>query len=191
VDGRHAHMFTVGAVLGGRLWAVQIRNFEATSSGEVLAIRREFSTVAKEVPAGTSMYFTIPPQFVRPDDLITLTKATKNRPRQPKEFRHLLAAINRRAAATSPGARYVSPHCITAYLPLEGTGEQEIHDTKGAPRPVMPLVLLHGIDMHYRYEFLAQSCAAARGEGTVADSKETYDRLGHESVTPRNPLRGR
>jgi len=45
------HMFTVGAVLDGRLWAVQIRNFEATSSGEVLAIRREFSTVAREVSA--------------------------------------------------------------------------------------------------------------------------------------------
>ena len=189
VEGQHAHMFTVGAVLGGRLWAVQIRNFEATSSGEVLVKRREFTTVAKQVFTGQAVYFAVPPNFVCADDIVRLTKTAKRRPRQPKEFRHLLAAVNRRAASHKPGARYVSPHCITAYLTLQGAVEQEFHEVKAPPKPVIPLVLLRGIDTHYRYEFMAQSYAAARGEGTVDNSRETYDRLGHESVTPRNPLR--
>jgi len=124
------------------------------------------------------MYFTVPPNFVCADDVVTLTKAAKSRPRQPKEFRHLLAAINRRAAANNPGARYVSPHCITAYLPLQGSVEEEIHEVKGPPRPVVPLVLLRGIDTHYRYELMAQTYAAARGQGTVDSSKGNIRPLG-------------
>jgi len=183
------HVFTVGAFLQGRPWAVQIRNFRF-SPGVLGPPARGFVTVAEQVADGGRFVALGTPDVVPPADLRTLHRLANIKPRQPKEFRKLLAAVNRRAAATKPDGGYVSPHCTTAYLPPTGEPfERELHDVQGAPSPVVIPFLLFGIDTTESHEVMARSARAARDGGSIPSEELDYDRAGRESVTARNPLR--
>jgi hypothetical protein len=187
--GMH-HVFTVGAFLGGHPWIAQIRNFPF-APGVLGPPVRHFDTVAEQVADGGRFVALGTPDVVTPADLRTLHRVANIKPRQPKEFRNLLAAVNRRAAATTPNGRWVSPHCTTAYLPPAGEPfEREIHDAKGAPKPIIIPFLLFGIDGTDQQEFMIERMRAAREGTNIPDNATSImEHFGRESVTPRNPLR--
>jgi hypothetical protein len=185
-----AHVFTIGAFLGGHPWIAQIRNFRF-APGVLGPPVRDFITVAERIDdAGRSIALGTP-DVVRPADLRTLDRVANIKPRQPKELRKLLAAINHRAAATRPYGHYVSPHCTTVYLPPAGEPfEHEIHAATGASKPIATPFLLFGIDMTDVQEFMLQRSKAAREGRSLPDvATLIHDRLARESVIPCNPFR--
>ena len=140
------HMFSVGAFLAGRPWCIQIRNFNPRAGLPEGPILDHFVTVAKQVdPSGRSFIFG--GTAVSDKDRCTLFGVASRKPRRPKEFRNLLAAIIRRSAATEAGRRSISPHCVTSYVPPTGEPfESEFHDAKGANSALTIPMLLFGID---------------------------------------------
>jgi len=139
-------MFSVGAFLAGRPWCIQIRNFNPRAGLSEGPILDHFVTVAKQVdPSGRSFIFG--GTAVSDKDRCTLFGVASRKPRRPKEFRNLLAAIIRRSAATEAGRRSISPHCVTSYVPPTGEPfESEFHDAKGANSALTIPMLLFGID---------------------------------------------
>ncbi len=177
------HMFSIGAFLQGRPWAVQIRNFnlEGGLFGPVLD---HFETIAKEITGPGRGFVFGDPAAIRPQDQEKLMALAARKPRRPKEFRDLLASINRRAAQTKSGARTVSPHCVTTYIPPAGEPfESEFYDVKGAPRPLVIPVLLFRIDLtEMQRALLGQS-------NKEAAASHDIERAARDAVSPKNRLR--
>src|SRR3984893_2195614 len=100
------HVFTIGAFLGVHPWVAQIRNFRF-APGVLEPPGRDFYTAAEQITDAGRFIALGTPNVVLPTDIRTLQQVANIQPRQPKEFRKLLAAVNRRAAATKPNGRYV------------------------------------------------------------------------------------
>jgi hypothetical protein len=166
---RIAHVFTIGAFLGGHPWLAQIRNFGFPPAVFGPPVR-DFITVAERIDDAGRFVALGTPNVVRPTDLRKLDRVANIKPRQPKELRKLLAAINRRAAATKPNGHYVSPHCTTVYLPPAGEPfEHEIHAATGGSKPIVTPLLVFGIDMTDVQELMLQRSRVAR-EGKVSQT---------------------
>lgn len=178
------HMFSIGAFLHGRPWAIQIRNFDPRASGVILD---RFDTVAKEIThSGQGFIFGGGPDAVIPKDQEKLMTMATRKPRTPKDFRKLLASINHRAATTKTGKRTISPGCVTSYIPSAGEPfEIEFHKSTGAPRPLTVPMLLFGIDVTEMQRTLSSSDATDPGFG-----QET-EQACKQAVVPRNRLRRR
>jgi len=146
------HMFSIGAFLAGRPWAVQIRNFLANNPlGPFGLVLDRFENVAKDM-TGTGQGFMFgPPDSLTLPDLKLLSVIGTRKPRKPKDFRNLLAAMNRRASRTSVGKNKISAACVTTYIPPAGEpAEVEFHDAAGVPSRLSHRVvptLLFGIDV--------------------------------------------
>jgi hypothetical protein len=172
------HMFIVGAHFGGKLWQIQIRNFSVTREHGVGPLQREFVVATQE--ARRDQYVVCPwPWILSRADFDLLMKVGGKRPRKPKEFSDLLAGINLRTANANR-VKYVSPQCITTYLPVTETDgmQNQCHNfPPDAPSIVVPF-LLFGIDGTETMRRLMDAMA----KGVAPES------AGAESVTPRNIL---
>jgi hypothetical protein len=178
VRGKFPHVFTVGAFVNGRPWVAQIRNFQSYGSRAL----GEFYTIVQRVTED-GMFFVVGTGPVSAADRGTLARASKITPREPKHFRNLLAAINKRAAAMRNDGWAVSPHCVSAYLPPQGEPlEVEFHGTRRAPTLLTVPSLLLGIDLTEMTRWLAAKSIAA-------DSN--LEQAAREAVVARNPLRCR
>jgi len=186
------HMFSIGALLAGRPWAVQIRNFTAQAGVLSGATLDHFETVAKEITdSGQGFVFGDPHAVTRPDQEKLMTLASR-KPRRPKDFRNLLASINHRAAATPSGKRTVSPGCVTSYLPPAGEPiECEFHDGAAAPAPLVVPMLLFGIDVTEMQRTLMRQTATLRGSPGSAEAsfQQESEHAAKQAVVPRNRLR--
>jgi hypothetical protein len=187
---KYAHCFTIGATIGGRLWAVQIRNvenYEQLTSVPCTQASANFDTVAKEVGDDGVFVALGPPGAVLQSDLDTLRRVANVKPRKVEEFRALLGAVNRRAASTPKGKRFISPHCFTVYLPPAGKPVAgELRGEKGKVKPgiVLPS-LAYGIDFTEGQKASLEIRNAASDE----ERQSILERAGNEAVTPRNLLR--
>jgi len=185
VKGEYHHRFTIGSFLHGRPWFVQIINHDRMVAGHPGPPQQEFGTVAVEVGESGCRCVLGDAGAVRPVDLQTLKRVASRQPREPKEFRNLLAAINRRAAERSK-LKLISPHCITTYVPPAGhPGEGEIHGVGDEHEPVIIPTLLFGIDLTDLVRQRVNSLLS-RGDGI---SDEEMERVLRASVVPQNPLK--
>ncbi len=83
------HMFSIGAFLAGKPWAIQIRNFRVEAGGQTGIILDPFQTAASEIHApGQGFVFGDPRAITRQDFDKLMTLATR-KPRRPKDFRNL------------------------------------------------------------------------------------------------------
>lgn len=185
------HMFSIGAFLAGRPWVVQIRNFAAQGGVSGGAVLNRFETVAKEIAGAGQGFVFGDPQAVSVPDQQRLMALAARRPRRPRDFRNLLAGLNRRAAGTPSGKRSVSPGCVTSYIPPAGEPiESEFHDAVGAPGPLAVPMLLFGIDMTETERTLIGRMEAFRGSTGCTDAafQQEIEKAAKEGVTPRNRL---
>jgi len=182
------HMFSIGAFVVGRPWIVEIRNFVHTD-GQRGAILDHFEMAAKEITdAGQGFVFGDPHAITRADQDKLIALATR-KPRRPKEFRDLLASMNRRAAGTASGKKTVSVGCVTSYLPPAGEPvESEFHNEAGAPPPPLVPVVVFGIDMTDIGRTLARQLDSSADNTGTAFQKESENH-GKQAVVPRNRLR--
>jgi len=178
------HMFSIGAFLTERPWAIQIRNFNVTS-GRPDAIVDHFDTVAKQIDGPGQGFIFGDFNAVTRQDHDKLMVAATRKPRRPRDFRNLLASINRRAAETPSGKKTVTPHCVTTYVAPKGEPfESEFHDAAGAPAPPVVPTLLFGIDTTDIQRALLDS-----QDHGGASLQHEVERAGKESVVPKNRLR--
>jgi hypothetical protein len=190
---KYAHCFTIGATIGGRLWAVQIRNVEnceQLTSVPCTQASANFDTVAKEVGDDGVFFALGPPGAVLQSDLDTLRRVTHVKPQKEEQFRALLGAVNRRAASTPKGKRLISPHCFTVYLPPAGKPvAAELRGEKGKVKPgiVLPS-LLYGIDLTVARKALLEKRYAASDEERQS-IMDRYDKEAPAAGTARNLLR--
>ena len=189
------HMFSIGAFLAGRPWAIQIRNFNAPSGVPSEVVLNRFETIAKVVDPGQGLVFIYPHAILGPDQRKLMTLANR-KPRTPKEFRDLLASINRRFAATPSGRKTVSPGCVTSYMPPKGQPvESEFHGGTAGPTPLVIPTLLFGIDTTEIQRTLMERMKRMNEVGAVSSSPDNtglspqQERAAKESVLPRNRLR--
>jgi hypothetical protein len=186
------HMFSIGAFLAGRPWVIQIRNFATPTGVPSGAVLDHFETVGKEITDSGQGFVFGDPQAISPRDQDKLMTLATRRPRRPKDFRNLLASINRRAAVTPSGKRTVSPGCVTSYLPPAGEPvECEFHDGAAAPAPLVVPMLWFGIDGTEMERRVMRQTATLRGSPESADAsfQQESEHAGKQSVTPRNRLR--
>jgi len=185
------HVFSVGAFLGERPWFVQVRNYDFfPDSGKVGPPRARFDTFGGPVGAEGAFMALGTPKAVLKADGDTLMRCRAVKPQIPKQFCELLAAINRRASATPAGKIYVSPHCVTTYIPPTGTIKHEFHHAFGTIKSVDSPFLLNGIDMTETMRVLKQMHKAGKN-GIQPPSMDEYNAAAQEAFTPRNPLRRR
>jgi hypothetical protein len=185
------HMFSIGAFLMGRPWAIQIRNFDPAGDGTVL---NHFDTVAREVPQGSglAMAFGGGPGVVSPSDGKKLMTVATRKPRNAKEFRKLLAKINYRAGTTKPGKTFISPGCVTSYIPPAGEPvESEFHNTGRAPGPMIVPMLLFGIDVTEMMKSMKLPSALTSSDDAKLALNQGVEEAGRQSVLSRNRLRRR
>lgn len=155
------HMFSIGAFLKANPWVVQIRNFGPRGG----AVLDHFDTVAKQIDeAGLGFSWGGGANVLASGDGELLATAANKKPRTPKEFRNLLASINRRAARTKSGQKTISPSCVTSYIPPAGEpADLEFHESKGAPKPMVIPLLLFGIDLSEMQRTLMKQFSNAAG----------------------------
>jgi hypothetical protein len=142
-----AHMFTIGVVFtNGNPWAVQIRNFEGPEWPPKIFNRFEAHPIEFR-DTGTAFMFG-PPGSVVDADLDKLFRCAQKKPSDPKQFRKLLASINRRASLQRFSYGLVSENCVVASMPRGGApisygveGSAAISDQSRLP------LLAHGIDL--------------------------------------------
>ena len=171
------HMFTVAAVIGGRPWVAQIRNFETFQDRH--GVSRDFRTVTEPVTLGGAFCF---PPLVSDSDAQILIRAATRRPRDPTQFSELLAAVDRRVSS-GLARRIVSPHCVTAYVPPVGQPVSlRFHDASGESRTIITPILLFGVDMTELFPMVGSHTPRI-----VSPSTDGPD----AAVTPRNRLRRR
>ena len=179
-DAATHHLFMIGAFLMGRPWFVEIRNFSPLSRDDYGPVLDHFETVAQRVnDSGVSGQFGVV-GAVSQEDARTLNAVAGRRPRELIQFRNLLAAINRRAAATPEGRDSISAQCATTYMPPTGIPvESTFHggNELGLVTMFVP-TLISGIDMTI---LTMDSC---RPEGTPTDEQALK-----ESTIPKNRLR--
>lgn len=181
------HMFSIGAFLNGRPWAIQIRNFHPSSGARVL---NHFDTVAKNIDGmAVGLAFGGGPDALAPGDQQRLMATAARKPRTPREFRNFLAAINRRAAKTKSGKKTISPGCITSCIPPVGEpAECEFHERSGALKPLVIPLLLFGIDLTEMQRGMLGGVSVS-GAHNEAISNEGAEHPGKQAVLPRNRLR--
>lgn len=187
------HMFSIGAFLAGRPWAVQIRNFNAPAGVPSGVVLDHFETAAKVADSGQGFAFVYGDlQAVTHPDQKKLVALATRKPRQPKDFRNLLASINRRAATTPSGRRTVSPGCVTSYIPPKGEPfECEFHGGAAAPSPLVIPTLLFGIDITEMQRTMMQQMKPgilSSSPGTTGLSLQ-QEGAAKQAVVPRNRLR--
>jgi hypothetical protein len=177
-------MFSIGVFLQGRPWVVQIRNFD----GRTGAILNHFDTTAKEITNAGQGFLFGDPRAVIPSEQTKLMKLATRKPRTPKDFRKLLASINRRIAA-GPSGKTVSPGCVT--LPPAGEPvESEFHGKTGASKPLIVPMLLFGVDLTEMQRALVQKTASLSSSSNTGDAlNQAAEEAGKQSVLPRNRLR--
>jgi hypothetical protein len=176
-------MFSIGAFLRGTPWFLEIRNFDP-GSGEILD---HFDTAGKQIAeTGVASWWGGGLDAPTPDDRKRLVKAATKKPRNPKEFRRLLAAVNRRASRTGSGRTFISPSCVTSYIsPAGGPADMEFHESQGAPKPMIVPLLHLGLDLTEMQRHLLKHCIPG---DRIAQHKGAQD-AGIRSITPRNRLR--
>ena len=187
------HMFSIGAFLAGRPWAVQIRNFTARAGVLDLTPLDHFDTAAKEITGSGLGFLYGDPRAINRRDLDKLMALAARKPRRPKDFRNALASINRRIAATPSGRRTISSGCVTSFIPPKGEPfESEFHGKVAGPTPFAVPTLLFGIDLTDIQRTMMQQMR--QQGGTLSSSPDTglslqHERVAKDSVVPRNRLR--
>ena len=184
------HVFLAGAFLGGRPWAVEIKNLRPPSAFWSSGIRAEFETAAISVADSAVMGAGSGWDAVSAKDRELLKKISNRKPHNPEDFMRLLGDINRRAAdQIRSGSRTVSRACSVVFMPPEGDGvrcewygpEEERHL---APKGFSQI--LFGIDLGEMVRPVLNNFQDLR-EGRI--SGEAFDRrieeAGKNSVKPR------
>jgi hypothetical protein len=172
-----AHMFTVGALLNGTPWVLQIRNFPVSRESRAGPIEPKFQTSVMKIPSSALIITHWPP--LRPPEMTRLARLSGNRPRRWKQIANLLAAVNLQVAKRN---RLVSPHCVVTYVPnrkdLNGV-KTEIHNAPRSRPPISPAFVFRGIDMTDSLRLL---------QLVPVDSTKSEE-AARNSVIARNPLR--
>jgi hypothetical protein len=180
------HMFSIGAFLGARPWAVQIRNFNITNGApEILDC---FETVAREITAdGQGFIFDPSGRAVTPSDRNKLLLAATKKPRDPEQFSKLMARINHRASQTAAGSLFISSGCVTTYIPPSGEPFSSKFYGEDFPlgKPAAVPTLLFGIDLTE-----IQRVMLGRMPGDQIPEPE-HTRAASESVIAKNRIRGK
>jgi hypothetical protein len=192
---RLRHLFSIVAHFKmGRRWLVQVRNLTVPAPGLRSVLLRKFEIATKEFNGtGIVTTFGVDKAIVKADWAL-LNRATRVRPRQPRDFSGLLAAVHERAAASPAGAGYISSRCVTTYMPADpsSVGESFSH---GAPRGVPEIVIpqmLFGIDLTPTTRALARHASKmdeARLRGEPPPPLDINKSELESSTQPQNRLR--
>jgi hypothetical protein len=180
---RLCHMFTIGAFVAGRPWAVQIKNYRSEDFFSRITLDR-FETHGREITeSGLGFIFGDPRAITRPD-IDGLVTISGRKPRSPKDFSNLLVSLNRRIAATPAGRVTISPSCVTSYIPPGGLPiDSKFHDSSSAPSPrVVPMVVM-GVDVTE----IMRTMMSHTGPSSASFQQEQEQAMRRAAV-PRNRL---
>lgn len=183
LDRKTRHMFSIAAILGGKSWIVQIRNFDCNKSGILGPPKREFATVAQPVEV-LPQVFVFGAPTISIQEMNRIKKAIEHKPDRPENISNLLAKINEKASNHPRNGYLVSPSCLTTYMPPTGepTSSKFHGREKGSKVIVVPL-LLFGIDTTE----IMRDLINHRESGALNNIQ--FDQFGRREVEPIDRLR--
>lgn len=189
------HTFLAGAFLGGRAWAVEIKNFRSVTPLSTSALQPQFETAAVAVDDKSILLVAGAGRLAISDaDWALLRRIADRQPRDPKEFLKLLGDVNRRAAQSKHrAAKLVSQTCMTTYMPPSGDTQESVAygpDEDLNDLPLTPSMILFGIDLGEAFAGEAEAFRARRlgRADQVFDQEQNEKRLrkaGEASVRPK------
>jgi hypothetical protein len=142
---RFPHVFCVGAFCDGQPWFIEICNYRRSDG----VVRPEFEVIAHPIEGNCGMAFGGGEvRAVRKVDHGRLAHVASKRPRFEKEYRDLLARINKDASCSPNYGSIISRGCITSFLSPKGEHTGNMHGVPPGKRsPEEPPILLYGLDM--------------------------------------------
>lgn len=183
------HMYSIGAFLNGQPWCIQIRNFNSKAGVPDGSILNHFITAAKPIEnSGQSFIFGDGEKAIPKKDRTTFFEMASRKPRQPKEFRDLLATIIRRSAKNMTGEKSISSSCVITYMPPTGEPfESKFYGGDKTHKPLITPMLLFGIDLT---ELQRGTIGNIHSKDSTKSTKEkSFDDFAENSVSPKNRLR--
>jgi hypothetical protein len=179
------HAFCIGAFLNDRPWAVVISNAVFNPELDLSAPPIDhFETHAW--PADAEPFLLLAGagvSAISAADWKLLRRIKSRRPSSPKDYRALLAGVNRRAAESHlPGSAAISPECVTAYLPPTLDAVQHESHQWGKPPSNSSLsvpFMLDGIDTTEMSDLLLRQTEAS---GTLLD--HDVEAAAKRAITP-------
>jgi hypothetical protein len=169
------HTFSIGAMVGGRAWLYVVSNLLASARLDA------FRTIGLEVHRRPYVFVAGATGALSACDRVLLRQVVKRSRRHATQFGRILAEFNRRAAGNAKHGHLISPHCLTSYLPREGSVHSEMHNPGDAlsTRTMIVPHLLFGIDLtdmvRYRLEL---------GRAHERGTPQRHDEYARRAVDP-------
>ncbi len=186
------HAFLAGAFLGGRPWAVEIRNLRPATAFSPGGIEPGFETVALSVDDPVLLVAGAGRDAVVQADRELLQRVSRRRPRRPEDFMRLLGDVTRRAAESGhPAARTVSRSCSVVFMPPSGDGVKHEWYGPEAERHLAPVGFSHmlfGIDLGEMARPMLE-LSQAMWDGRITE--EEFNRRTEEAARKAVQSRGR
>jgi len=183
LEGNTRHMFSIGAILAGKSWIVQIRNFYCNRSGTFGPPKREFVTVAQPVEVLPQVFvFGAPTLSIQ--EINRIKNAIERKPDRPENISNLLAKINEMASKHPINGHLVSPSCLTTYMPPKGEPtSSKFHVREKRSKVVVVPHLLFGIDTTEMMRNLMNQ----KNSGVLNNTQ--LEQSGRKSIEPIDRLR--
>ena len=185
-SGKYPHVFSIGAFFGSAPWVLIITNHVASAE----PAKSTFDTCGQRIDGEPLFLVTGMKEAVAPEDIQLLTKVVKKKPRQPDDYHKLLADINCRASKHPKYGRWISPACVTAFMPPKG---EPVHvkehrwDSTGLPEDRSVPVVFHGIDATDLVNLSRDRLKQITGKRPLQDEeqfKRSLQEAGRRAVRP-------
>jgi len=195
---RNELTFNIGAIIRGHPWTVIITNLiiESSKTGPRCKVGTRFEIAALEVTdanAGVAgVLITGQRDAVSAKDLRLLKRAAQRKPRKPREYEDLLAAVNSRASKHGLYGKFISSSSLTSYMPVDGEGMQTRKHGAGHPRePKAVPIVFRGLDLTQLSQGTFDSLRTSGDAGERREIDRRFIEALGSTLIPQNPLLNR